>query len=210
MWISLPHICCDFVTSNEESRVAGWTSYSCGKEHVRRRRPNTPTGTSPDRSTADQMYPYGCNNLGSRPISVNAILWRQQKTHDWLGERAILAGKNKDVEERNLYTVLTKTDKWQTRPLVREGAPKWQDRNFQKKKRSLVKSPRLGSTPRLTDLLSVVMWLWRWQYHSVSHRCCGRGPLVHNITLLNIMFILSHMLLAAATAYITYTWVLQT
>jgi hypothetical protein len=22
-------------------------------------------------------------------------------THDWLGERAILAGKNKDVEERN-------------------------------------------------------------------------------------------------------------
>jgi hypothetical protein len=29
--------------------VAGWTSYSCGKEHVRRRRPNTPTGTSPDK-----------------------------------------------------------------------------------------------------------------------------------------------------------------
>jgi hypothetical protein len=28
-------------------------------------------------------------------------VWRQQKTHDWLGERAILAGKNKDVEERN-------------------------------------------------------------------------------------------------------------
>jgi hypothetical protein len=56
---------------------------------------------SPDRSTPDQVYPYGCNNLGSRPISVNAILWRQQKTHEWLGERAILAGKDKDVEERN-------------------------------------------------------------------------------------------------------------
>jgi hypothetical protein len=101
MWISLPHIYCNVVTSNEESRVAGWTSYSCRKEHVRRRRPNTPTETSPDRSTPDQVYPYGCNNLGSRPISVNAILWRQQKTHDWLGERAILARKNKDVEERN-------------------------------------------------------------------------------------------------------------
>jgi hypothetical protein len=41
----LPHICCNVVTSNEDSRVAG--------------------------------------------------------THDWLGERAILAGKNKDVEECN-------------------------------------------------------------------------------------------------------------
>jgi hypothetical protein len=44
------------------------------------------------------------------------MLWRQTKTqewlgerkdsqvagtHDWLGERAILAGKNKDVEEHN-------------------------------------------------------------------------------------------------------------
>jgi hypothetical protein len=29
------------------------------------------------------------------------VCWRQQKTHDWLGEQAILAGKNKDVEERN-------------------------------------------------------------------------------------------------------------
>jgi hypothetical protein len=58
-------------------------------------------GTSPDRSTPDQVYPYGCNNLGSIPIGVNAILWRQQKTHDWLGERAILAGENKDGEERH-------------------------------------------------------------------------------------------------------------
>jgi hypothetical protein len=45
-----------------------------------------------------------------------------------------------------------KTDKWQTRPLVREGASKWQD--FQKKI-SLVKSPGLVSTPRLTDWLTV-------------------------------------------------------
>jgi hypothetical protein len=28
-----------------------------------------------------------------------------------------------------------KTDKWQTRPLVREGAPKWQDSTFQKNKK---------------------------------------------------------------------------
>jgi hypothetical protein len=87
--------------SKEESQLAGWKSYSCGNEHVRRRRPTTPTGTSPERSTPDQVYPYGCSNLGSRPISVNTILWRQQMTHDWLGERAILAGQNKDVEERN-------------------------------------------------------------------------------------------------------------
>jgi hypothetical protein len=30
----------------------------------------------------DQVYPYGCNNLGPRPISVNAILGHQQKTDD--------------------------------------------------------------------------------------------------------------------------------
>jgi hypothetical protein len=47
-----------------------------------------------------------------------------------------------------------KTDKGQTRPLVRECAPKWQDSYF-KKNRSLVKSPRLGSTPRPTDWLTV-------------------------------------------------------
>jgi hypothetical protein len=37
----------------------------------------------------------------------------------------------------NLYILCRrkKTDKWQTRPLVREGAPKWQDSNFQKKKK---------------------------------------------------------------------------
>jgi hypothetical protein len=68
-----------------------------------------------------------------------------------------------------------KTDKGQTRPLVREGAPKWQDSYF-KKKRSLVKSPRLGSTPRHTDWLTVSCnvsltltdsdwereWVWVW------------------------------------------------
>jgi hypothetical protein len=45
---------------------------------------------------------------------------------------------------------MTKTDTWQTRPLVREGAPKRQDSNFEKKNlRSNV--PDLGLTPRLTD-----------------------------------------------------------
>jgi hypothetical protein len=47
---------------------------------------------------------------------------------------------------------MTKTDTWQTRPLVREGAPKRQDSKFEKK--SLVKCPRFGletKTYWLTD-----------------------------------------------------------
>jgi hypothetical protein len=32
-----------------------------------------------------------------------------------------------------LYTAMTKTDTWQTRPLVREVAPKKQDSNYEKK-----------------------------------------------------------------------------
>jgi hypothetical protein len=44
---------------------------------------------------------------------------------------------------------MIKTDKWQTRPLVRGGAPP------PPKKKSLVKSPKLGSTPRHTDWLTV-------------------------------------------------------
>jgi hypothetical protein len=40
--------------------------------------------------------------------------------------------------------------KRQTRPLVREGAPEKQARTCQSNK-YLVKSPRWGSTPRLTD-----------------------------------------------------------
>jgi hypothetical protein len=35
---------------------------------------------------------------------------------------------------------MTKTDTWQTRPLVREGAPKRQDRNFEEKRISGQKS----------------------------------------------------------------------
>jgi hypothetical protein len=44
-----------------------------------------------------------------------------------------------------------------TRPLVREGAPHKQDRNCQRVSNNyLVMSPRWGSTPRLTDWLTVV------------------------------------------------------
>jgi hypothetical protein len=48
---------------------------------------------------------------------------------------------------------MTKTDTWQTRPLVREGAPKRQDSNFEKKKIS-DQIPRFGldtKTYQLTD-----------------------------------------------------------
>jgi hypothetical protein len=38
---------------------------------------------------------------------------------------------------------MTKTDTWQTRPLVKEGAPKKQNSNFEEKK-ILVKGPRFG------------------------------------------------------------------
>jgi hypothetical protein len=47
---------------------------------------------------------------------------------------------------------MAKTDTWQTRPLVREGAQKRQDSNFEKK--NLVKSPIFGldtKTYWLTD-----------------------------------------------------------
>jgi hypothetical protein len=49
---------------------------------------------------------------------------------------------------------MAKTDKWQTRPLVREGAPP-KDKTVTLKKKSLVKCPRRGSTPRHTDWLTV-------------------------------------------------------
>jgi hypothetical protein len=49
---------------------------------------------------------------------------------------------------------MTKTDTWQTRPLVREDAPNRQDSNFEKKN-IWSKVPDLGSTPRHTDWLTV-------------------------------------------------------
>jgi hypothetical protein len=62
---------------------------------------------------------------------------------------------NRNVGSLITKTAMTKTETWQTRPLVREGAPKRQDSNFENKKKSLVKSSRLGSTPRHTDWLTI-------------------------------------------------------
>jgi hypothetical protein len=92
---------------------------------------------------------------------------------------------------------MTKTETWQTRPLVREGAPKRQDSNSEKK--SLVKSPRLGSTPRHTDWLTVsrnvtLTWLGPGaglkgvEYRKIcclcrkSKRCCPVRNLVTVLT----------------------------
>jgi hypothetical protein len=49
---------------------------------------------------------------------------------------------------------MTKTDTWQTRPLVREGAPKRQDSNFEKKN-LWSNVPDLDLTPRHSDWLTV-------------------------------------------------------
>jgi hypothetical protein len=69
------------------------------------------------------------------------------------------------------------TDKWQTRPLVREGAPQ-EDKDSKSlcKTKNLVMSPRRGSTPRLTGWLTVSRNVtltratyssirWWWQQH---------------------------------------------
>jgi hypothetical protein len=50
---------------------------------------------------------------------------------------------------------MTKTDTWQTRPLVREGAPKRQDSNFEGGKKCWSNVQDLGLTPRHTDWLTV-------------------------------------------------------
>jgi hypothetical protein len=81
---------------------------------------------------------------------------------------------------------MTNTDKWQTRLLVREGAPKRQDSNFGwggGGGKNLVKSPRLGLTPRHTDWLTVsrnvtltLTWEWlrrvvKWSRVKWSEKC---------------------------------------
>jgi hypothetical protein len=48
---------------------------------------------------------------------------------------------------------MTDYDKWQTRPLFREGAPNWQVCNFQ----NIISMPQMGVN---TKTESVVMWLW--------------------------------------------------
>jgi hypothetical protein len=64
------------------------------------------------------------------------------------------------------YRLQRQADTWQTRPLVREGAPiKDKTVTFKKKKKTLVKCPIFGldtKTYWLTDWPSVAMWLWLW------------------------------------------------
>jgi hypothetical protein len=59
-------------------------------------------------------------------------------------------------------------DKWQTRFLVREGAPHGQDRKFETRRNNMVMSPRRGSTPRhrLSDghlWCDIDFDLWFWE-----------------------------------------------
>jgi hypothetical protein len=63
--------------------------------------------------------------------------------------------------------IWTRTDKWQTRPFVREGAPDEQGSNFHIRKKNLVMSPSRGQTPRQTDWRTVsrnVTWTWTWTW----------------------------------------------
>jgi hypothetical protein len=51
---------------------------------------------------------------------------------------------------------------WETRPLVREGAPKRQESNFEKKNSGQMSQIWAWHQDILTDWPSVVMWLWLW------------------------------------------------
>jgi hypothetical protein len=70
---------------------------------------------------------------------------------------------------------MTKTDTWQTRPLVREGAPKRQDSNIEKKN-LWSNVPDLGLTPRHTDWLTVSRNATLTLTNCISHlRMARRG-----------------------------------
>jgi hypothetical protein len=58
---------------------------------------------------------------------------------------------------------MTKTDTWQTRPLVREGAPK--NKTITLKKRISGQMSQIWAWHQdiLTDWPSAAMWLWLWQ-----------------------------------------------
>jgi hypothetical protein len=62
---------------------------------------------------------------------------------------------------------MTKTDTWQTRPLVREGAPKRHDRNFERGGNLWSMVPDwTRHLDILTDWPSVIKWLWLWLWQS--------------------------------------------
>jgi hypothetical protein len=84
---------------------------------------------------------------------------------------------------------MTKTDTWQTQPLVREGAPKRQDSNFGKKKKISGQMSQIWASHHVTsDWPSVAMWLWLW-YSWISKK-----PLT------------LHDNLACSTSYLNYNF----
>jgi hypothetical protein len=78
---------------------------------------------------------------------------------------------------------MTKTDTWQTRPLVREDAPKRQDSNFEKKKKISGQMSHIWARHQdiLTDWPSVAMWLWLWLYSGTQYLCraCSAWSVIH-------------------------------
>jgi hypothetical protein len=72
------------------------------------------------------------------------------------------------------------TDKWQTQPLVRDGAPYGQDTNFQTRRNVWSWAP-VGSRhqDRQTHWPSVAMWLWLW----LGTACKAETSSVKNISM---------------------------
>jgi hypothetical protein len=81
---------------------------------------------------------------------------RRQKGKSRVWDSKIWSRVPRDSNPRK--TALARTSsiyKWQTRPLVREGAPQKEDGNCQTAKKIWSWAPDGGSTPRLTDWLAV-------------------------------------------------------
>jgi hypothetical protein len=80
------------------------------------------------------------------------------------------------------------SDKWQSRPLVREGAPHGQDNNCQTGTNTWSWAPGgARHQNRLTDRPSVAMWLWIWLYRFIHDWAFGLKTVL-NSTLLPVNF----------------------
>jgi hypothetical protein len=90
-----------------------------------------------------------------------------------------------------------------TDPTSRQrGRPQMTRQKLKKKKRSLVKSPRLGSTPRLTDWLTVsrkvtLTLTWAWWNPTVVH--CYNPLVALVVTIADACYCLTHMSIACYT-----------
>jgi hypothetical protein len=98
---------------------------------------------------------------------------------------------------------MTKTDKWQTRPLVRVGAQIRQDSNFGKKNLWSKVPDWARHQDILTDWPSVVMWLWLWE-QSLSLPGTQEGRPVRS--LVNIISKLFQLLRNKMTVNFTDNW----